>query len=213
MRLCAGRFKRGMKLAQIGTGKTIAVHSPLLFMARDRELADEAYPGDIIGIPNHGTLRVGDTLTEGEQLRFTGLPNFAPEILRRIRLADPTKTKQLRNALNDMAEEGIMQVFHPQIGSNWIVGVVGQLQLEVLISRLQAEYKVDAGFEASPWETARLISAEEPKLLDGFIADHRAALAEDRDGAPVFMAKDAWELSYVQQRNPAVRFAATKDRR
>ena len=213
MRLCAGRFRRGMKLAQVGTGKTIAVHSPILFFARDRELAEEAYPGDIIGIPNHGTLRVGDSLTEGEMLRFTGIPNFAPEILRRVRLADPTKTKQLRNALNDMAEEGIMQVFHPQIGSNWIVGVVGQLQLEVLISRLQAEYKVDAGFEPSPWDTARWISADDPRLIERFIGEHRAAMAGDRDEAPVFMAKDAWELSYVSGRNPDIRFAATKERR
>jgi peptide chain release factor 3 len=213
MRICAGRFKRGMKLSQIGTGKTIAIHSPILFFARERELADEAFPGDIIGIPNHGTLRVGDTLTEGETLRFTGLPNFAPEILRRVRLIDPTKTKQLRNALNDMAEEGIMQVFHPQIGSNWIVGVVGQLQLDVLISRLSAEYKVEAGFEASPWDTARWVTTDDPKALDSFIADHRAAMASDRDEAPVFMAKDAWELSYVQQRHPELRFAATKDRR
>jgi len=212
MRLCAGKFKRGMKLAQVGTGKTIAVHSPLLFMARDRELAEEAYPGDIIGIPNHGTLRVGDTLTEGEQIRFTGIPNFAPEILRRVKLADPTKTKQLRNALNDMAEEGIMQVFFPQIGSNWIVGVVGQLQLEVLISRLQAEYKVDAGFEPSPWDTARWVSAEDPKALDQFISEHRAAMAEDRDGQPVFMAKDMWELNYVSGRFPNIKFASTKER-
>ena len=213
MRLCAGRFRRGMKLAQIGTGKTIAVHSPILFFARERELAEEAFPGDIIGIPNHGTLRVGDTLTEGEALRFTGLPNFAPEILRRVKLADPTKTKQLRNALNDMAEEGIMQVFHPQIGSQWIVGVVGQLQLDVLISRLQSEYKVDAGFEPSPWDTARWVSADDAKTLESFIGEHRAAMAEDRDGAPVFMAKDAWELNYVSGRYPAIRFAATKDRR
>ena len=213
MRLCAGRFRRGMKLAQIGTGKTIAVHSPLLFLARDREVAEEAWPGDIIGIPNHGTLRVGDTLTEGETLRFTGIPNFAPEILRRVRLADPTKTKQLRNALNDMAEEGVMQVFHPQIGSNWIVGVVGQLQLDVMISRLQAEYKVEAGFEASPWDTARWITADDSKALDAFMGEHRSGMAEDRDGAPVFMAKDAWELNYVQGRSPDIRFATTKERR
>ncbi|PTQ09955.1 peptide chain release factor 3 [Sphingomonas oleivorans] len=213
MRMCSGKFRRGMKLAQVGTGKTIAVHSPILFFAQNRELADEAFPGDIIGIPNHGTLRVGDTLTEGEALRFTGLPNFAPEILRRIRLADPTKTKQLRNALNDMAEEGIMQVFHPSIGSQWIVGVVGQLQLDVLISRLQAEYKVDASFEPSPWETARWISADDPKALDEFVGLHRGAMAEDRDGAPVFMAKDGWEINYIAGRHPAVRFTATKDRR
>ena len=213
MRLCAGRFRRGMKLAQVGTGKTIAVHSPLLFLARDRELAEEAYPGDIIGIPNHGTLRVGDTLTEGEAIRFTGIPNFAPEILRRVKLIDPTRTKQLRNALNDMAEEGIMQVFFPAIGSNWIVGVVGQLQLDVLISRLAAEYKVEAGFEPSPWDTARWITTDDPKALEQFMADHRAAMAEDRDAAPVFMAKDAWELSYVAGRFPGVTFGATKERR
>jgi peptide chain release factor 3 len=213
MRLCSGKFRRGMKLTQVGTGKAIAVHSPILFFAQTRELADEAFPGDIIGIPNHGTLRVGDTLTEGETLRFTGLPNFAPEILRRVKLADPTKTKQLRNALNDMAEEGIMQVFHPAIGSQWIVGVVGQLQLDVLISRLQAEYKVDAGFEASPWDTARWITAEDDKALEEFKGLHRSAMAEDRDGAPVFMAKDAWELNYVEGKSPGIRFSATKDRR
>ncbi|KKC26323.1 peptide chain release factor 3 [Sphingomonas sp. SRS2] len=213
MRLCSGKFKRGMKLSQIGTGKTIAVHSPILFFAQNRELAEEAYPGDIIGIPNHGTLRVGDTLTEGEMIRFTGLPNFAPEILRRVKLADPTKTKQLRNALNDMAEEGIMQVFHPSIGSQWIVGVVGQLQLEVMISRLQAEYKVEAGFEPSPWDTARWIAADDDKTLEEFKGLHRSAMAEDRDGAPVFMAKDQWELNYIQGKFPKLRFSATKDRR
>ena len=213
MRLCAGRFRRGMKLAQVGTGRTIAVHSPMLFLARDRELAEEAFPGDIIGIPNHGTLRVGDTLTEGETLRFTGIPNFAPEILRRVKLGDPTRTKQLRTALNDMAEEGVMQVFTPQIGAQLVVGVVGQLQLDVLISRLQAEYKVEASFEPSPWDTARWIAADDDKALDAFMGEHRAAMAADRDGAPVFMAKDAWELSYVQGRNPGLRFAATKERR
>jgi peptide chain release factor 3 len=212
MRLCSGKFKRGMKLKQISTGKVIAVHSPIFFFARERELAEEAFPGDIIGIPNHGALRVGDTLTEGEALTFTGIPNFAPEILRRVKLGDPTKTKQLRNALNDMAEEGVTQIFRPLIGSNWIVGVVGQLQLEVLISRLQAEYKVDAGFEPSPWETARWLSADDPAKLEAFMADHRSALAEDRDGSPVYMARDGWELNYTSQRNPDIRFTATRER-
>jgi peptide chain release factor 3 len=212
MRLCSGKFKRGMKLRQVQTGKVIAVHSPIFFFARERELAEEAWPGDIIGIPNHGALRVGDTLTEGEALTFTGIPNFAPEILRRVKLGDPTKTKQLRNALNDMAEEGVTQIFRPVIGSQWIVGVVGQLQLEVLISRLAAEYKVDAGFEPSPWETARWLSADDPAKLEAFIADHRSAIAEDRDGAPVYMARDAWELNYTSQRHPDVRFTATRER-
>jgi peptide chain release factor 3 len=211
MRLCSGKFKRGMKLNQVGTGKAIAVHSPILFFAQNRETAEEAWPGDIIGIPNHGTLRVGDTLTDGPPKTITGLPNFAPEILRRIALKDPTKTKQLRKALDDLAEEGIIQVFYPEIGSNWVVGVVGQLQLEVLISRLEAEYKVDAKLEASPWDTARWLSGD-PKDLDAFATIHRGALARDRDSALVFMAKDAWELNYVKERNPGLRFSATKER-
>ncbi len=212
MRLCSGRFRRGMKLLQPSTGKSIAVHSPILFFAQNRELADEAWPGDIIGIPNHGTLRVGDTLTEDAAILFTGLPNFAPEILRRVVLADPTKTKQLRKALDDMAEEGVIQVFYPSVGANWIVGVVGQLQLDVLISRLEAEYKVDARFEASPWDTARWIASDDPAALKTFIDGHRGAVAQDRDNAPVFMAKDLWELQFHESRNPAVRFAATKER-
>ncbi|HEX8534013.1 MAG TPA: peptide chain release factor 3 [Allosphingosinicella sp.] len=212
MRLCSGRFKRGMKLLQPSTGKSIAVHSPILFFAQNRELADEAFPGDIIGIPNHGTLRVGDTLTEDESIQFTGLPNFAPEILRRVVLVDPTKTKQLRKALDDMAEEGVTQVFYPSIGANWIVGVVGQLQLDVLISRLEVEYKVDARFEPSPWNAARWIAADNPADLKAFVDTHRSAVATDRDGAPVFMAKDLWELNFHEGRNPNIRFTATKER-
>jgi peptide chain release factor 3 len=212
MRLCSGRFKRGMKLLQPSTGKSIAVHSPILFFAQNRELADEAFPGDIIGIPNHGTLRVGDTLTEEADVQFTGLPNFAPEILRRVVLTDPTKTKQLRKALDDMAEEGVTQVFYPSLGANWIVGVVGQLQLDVLISRLEVEYKVDARFEPSPWNTARWLAADNPADLKAFVDTHKSAVATDRDGAPVFMAKDLWELNFHEGRNPKIRFTATKER-
>jgi peptide chain release factor 3 len=213
MRVCSGKFRRGMKLNQVGTGKSLSVHSPILFFARDRELAEEAYPGDIIGIPNHGTLRVGDTLTEGApDITITGLPNFAPEILRRVVLKDPTKTKQLRKALGDLAEEGITQVFFPQIGSQWIVGVVGQLQLEVLISRLEAEYKVDAALEPSPWDTARWISSADTALMKAFAEQHRTSIATDRDEAPVFMAKDSWDLNYVMSRNEGLKFSATKER-
>ncbi len=212
MRLCSGTFKRGMKLIPSGHGKPIAIHSPILFFARERELADEAFPGDIIGIPNHGTLRVGDTLSERADVRFTGLPNFAPEILRRVVLKDFTKTKQLRKALDDMAEEGVTQVFYPEIGSNWIIGVVGQLQLDVLLSRLDAEYKVAAGLEPSPYDTARWITAENPADLKGFIDLNKGAMAKDRDGNPVFLAKSAWEVGYVQDRYPNVKFAATRER-
>ena len=212
MRLCSGVFKRGMKLTPTGHGKPIAIHSPILFFAQNRELADEAFPGDIIGIPNHGTLRVGDTLSERADVRFTGLPNFAPEILRRVALKDPTKTKQLRKALDDMAEEGVTQVFYPEIGSNWIVGVVGQLQLEVLLSRLEAEYKVDAGLEMAPFETARWLSAETPAELKAFTDLHKGQMAKDRDGNPVLLAKSAWEVGYLVDRYPKVKFAATRER-
>ena len=211
MRLCSGTFKRGMKLTPSGSGKPIAVHSPILFFAQAREVADEAYPGDIIGIPNHGTLRVGDTLSEKADVRFTGLPNFAPEILRRVALKDPTKTKQLRKALDDMAEEGVTQVFYPEIGSNWVVGVVGQLQLDVLLSRLEAEYKVAAALEPAPFDTARWISGDPADLKD-FAEINRGAMARDRDGNPVFLAKSAWEVGYVQDRYPRVKFAATRER-
>lgn len=212
MRLCSGTFKRGMKLTPTGHGKPIAIHSPILFFAQNRELADEAFPGDIIGIPNHGTLRVGDTLSERADVRFTGLPNFAPEILRRVALKDPTKTKQLRKALDDMAEEGVTQVFYPDIGSNWIIGVVGQLQLEVLLSRLEAEYKVDAGLEMAPFETARWVSASDPAELKSFMDLNRGAMAKDRDGNPVFMAKSAWEVNYIAERYSKVAFSATRER-
>lgn len=212
MRLCSGVFKRGMKLTPTGHGKPIAVHSPILFFAQNREVADEAYPGDIIGIPNHGTLRVGDTLSERADVRFTGLPNFAPEILRRVVLKDPTKTKQLRKALDDMAEEGVTRVFYPEIGSNWVIGVVGQLQLEVLISRLDAEYKVAAGLEMAPYETARWISSDDPAALKEFLDLNRGSLAKDRDGNPVYMAKSAWDVGYVADRYPKVKFAATRER-
>ena len=212
MRLCSGTFKRGMKLTPTGHGKPIAIHSPILFFAQNRELADEAFPGDIIGIPNHGTLRVGDTLSERADVRFTGLPNFAPEILRRVALKDPTKTKQLRKALDDMAEEGVTQVFYPEIGSNWIIGVVGQLQLEVLLSRLEAEYKVDAGLEMAPFETARWVSATDPAELKSFMDLNRGAMAKDRDGNPVFLAKSAWEVNYIAERYNKVAFSATRER-
>jgi len=211
MRMVSGTFKRGMKLTPSGSGKPIAVHSPILFFAQDREIADSAEAGDIIGIPNHGTLRVGDTLSERNDVRFTGLPNFAPEILRRVQLKDPTKTKQLRKALDDLSEEGVIQVFYPEFGAQWIVGVVGQLQLEVLVSRLEAEYKVEAALEAAPFATARWLKGP-AAALDTFAEFNRATIAKDRDGDPVFMAKSPWDVGYQQEKNPQLTFSATKER-
>jgi len=211
LRLCSGKFRRGMKLKQSGTGKTLGVHNPILFFAQERETVDEAWPGDIIGIPNHGILRVGDTLSESGDVVFTGIPNFAPEILRRVRLADPMRQKHLTRALESLAEEGVTQVFKPIIGAQWIVGVVGALQLDVLKSRLRAEYGLDADLEASPYDTARWLSGPEADI-DKFLGVYRGQMATDRDGAPVFLAKSNWELGYVADKFPALRFAKTRER-
>src|ERR1700742_1100735 len=209
LRLCSGKFRRGMKLKQSGTDKSIGIHNPILFFAAERETVDEAWPGDIIGIPNHGVLRVGDTLSETGDVVFTGIPNFAPEILRRVRLGDPMKQKHLARALTSLAEEGVTQVFKPMIGAQWVVGVVGPLQLDVLKSRLVAEYGLDADLEPSPYDTARWITASDSDI-EKFIAANRGQMAEDRDGAPVFLAKSAWELNYVGGKFPDVKFAKTR---
>jgi peptide chain release factor 3 len=211
LRLCSGRFRRGMKLKQSGTGRTLGVHNPILFFAQERETVDEAWPGDVIGIPNHGTLRVGDSLSESGELVFTGIPNFAPEILRRVRLGDPMKQKHLARALESLAEEGVIQVFRPLLGTQWIVGVVGALQLDVLKSRLRAEYGLDTELEASPYDTARWVSGTPPEM-DRFTAFYRGQMAQDRDGAPVFLAKSEWELGYVGEKFPAITYAKTRER-
>ncbi len=210
-RLCSGRFRRGMKVKHVRSGKTMAIFNPVFFLARDRELAEEAFPGDILGIPNHGALRIGDALTEGEDLRFTGIPSFAPEVLRRVRLDDPMKAKQLRKALEDLAEEGVSQLFKPLNGSTWIVGVVGQLQFDVLATRIEGEYNLRAGFEDAPFETARWITADDKLLIDKFVAANGPAMAEDRDGALVFLARNAWTLSRAQQDFPQLRFSSTRE--
>ena len=212
MRVCSGALKRGMKLTNARAGKAIAIQNPITFFARDRELAELARPGDIVGIPNHGTLRVGDTLSERGDVSFTGLPDFAPEILRRIRLDDPMKSKQMRKGLEDLAEEGVIRIFKPSIGSNWIVGVVGALQLDVLATRMEAEYSLKLGFEPSPYEVARWVAADDPAELKRLLDTHRSAMAEDGDGALVLLMRNAWELGRLQQDWPNVRFTAVKER-
>jgi peptide chain release factor 3 len=211
LRLCSGEFVRGMKLKQSGSGRMLGVHNPILFFAQERETVDEAWPGDVIGIPNHGVLRVGDTLSESGEVVFTGIPNFAPEMLRRVRLGDPMKQKHLARALESLAEEGVIQVFRPLIGAQWIVGVVGALQLDVLKSRLHAEYGLDTDLEASPYDTARWISGTGAEI-EKFVSFYREQMAEDRDGAPVFLAKSNWELGYVSQKFSAITFAKVRER-
>ncbi len=211
LRVSSGCFRRGMKLKQVRTGKDIMVHSPILFLAQDREIAEDAGPGDVIGIPNHGTIRVGDTFTEGESLRFTGLPVFAPEILRRVRLGDTTRIKQLRQALEDLADEGLVQVFKPSLGSNWIVGVVGMLQLDVLASRAKQEYRIDIDFEGVPYTTARWLHSKDKPALEAFLGANSNNVVRDRNGNPVFLANGAWELDYHMKKNESIEFAKTKE--
>ncbi len=211
MRVCSGKLQRGMKAKLVRTGKTMALNAPQFFFAKDRQLAEEAFPGDVVGIPNHGTLRIGDTLTEGEDLVFRGVPSFAPEILRRVKIGDAMKAKKLREALGQMAEEGVVQLFVPHDGSGAIVGVVGALQLDVLGERLTAEYGLDAGFESSRFETCRWITAKDPAELDKFIRAHPSSMAVDLDGAPVFMGTSAWDLRYEQDKWPQVAFSDVKD--
>jgi peptide chain release factor 3 len=211
VRLCSGRFERGMKVHHIRTGKTMSVHNPVLFMARDRELAEEAWAGDIIGIPNHGTLRIGDALTEGEELRFTGIPSFAPELLKKVRPADPMRAKHLGRALLQLAEEGAAQVFRPSLGTDWIVGVAGALQFEVLADRLRTEYNLDANLEGTTLYTARWVEADDPLQLKKFLQAHYANMAEDHNGAPVFLARNAWHLKSTGEDWPQIRFLKTKE--
>ena len=211
VRFCSGHFKRGMKLNHVRSGKALAVNNPIYFFAQERALTEEAFAGDVIGIPNHGTLRVGDTLTEGPPFRFTGLPSFAPEVMRRVRLDDSMRVKQLRRALDDLAEEGLVQVFKPVIGSNWIVGVVGPLQLDVLASRVRQEYKTEISFEPVPYSTARWISADDEDKVRAFMDSNVMQVARDRDERPVFLPKNDWELRYAREHFPAVRFEETRE--
>ena len=210
-RMASGRFQRGMKLKVQNTAKQLSVNAPIMFFASDRELAEDAYAGDVIGIPNHGVLRVGDSLSESGLIRFAGLPNFAPEILQRVRVKDPLKAKHLRKALDGLAEEGVTQLFRPEMGADFIVGAVGQLQFEVMADRLGEEYGLDVVFEPSPWAEARWIGGTGADLED-FMGKYRGQMARDIDDDPVFLAKSSWETGYVAERFPNVAFTKTKER-
>jgi peptide chain release factor 3 len=211
VRLCSGHFKRGMKLTHVRSGKAMVMHNPVLFLARDREVAEEAWAGDIIGIPNHGQLRIGDALTEGEALRFTGIPAFAPEMLQKVRPRDPLKSKHLGKALQQLAEEGVASVFKPMIGADWIVGVVGALQFDVMADRIRTEYDVPVIFEPTPVHAVRWVESDDARLLKRFIDTNQSAVAEDHDGAPVFMARNAWHLDKAAEEFKGLRFEKTKE--
>jgi peptide chain release factor 3 len=210
VRLCSGHLRRGMKLVHVRSGTVLPLHNPVLFLAQERGLAEEAWAGDIIGIPNHGKLRIGDTLTEGEALRFTGIPSFAPELLRRVRTTDPMRAKHLSRALHQMAEEGAARIFKPRIGADFIVGVVGALQFEVLAERIKNEYGIPLCFESAGLLTARWVSGE-PNRLREFEAAHSAEVAEDHSGDLVFLARNAWHLETTIRESEGVTFSKVKE--
>lgn len=211
MRICSGHFKRGMKLVQVRTNKEIKVPTPVMFLAQERELAEDAFAGDIIGIPNHGQLRIGDTLTEGEKINFTGIPSFAPELLKSARALDPLKSKHLGNALQQIAEEGGASIFKPIIGAEWIVGVVGTLQFEVMAYRIKTEFNLPVMFEPTQYFTARWIACDDKEEFKRFQDANRMNIAEDHDGELVFLARNAWHLNKTQEDFPKVKFNKTRE--
>jgi peptide chain release factor 3 len=210
VRLASGHFERGMKLLHVRSKKPMAIANPVMFLAADRELAEEAWAGDIIGIPNHGQLRIGDALTEGEALHFTGIPSFAPELLSGVRAMDPMKAKHLEKALMQFAEEGAAKVFKPMIGSGFIVGVVGALQFEVLASRIEQEYSLPVRFEPSNFTSARWVAGPKDEM-EKFINVNKGHIAVDNDGATVFLTRLKWDIDRVERDYPALKLTATKE--
>lgn len=212
MRICSGTFTRGMKLRHHRVGKDVAVSNATIFLAQDRTNVEEAYPGDIIGIPNHGTIKIGDTFTGSkEELKFVGIPNFSPEHFRRVRLRNPLKAKQLQKGLEQLAEEGAVQLFRPQVNNDYILGAVGILQFDVIIARLQDEYSVDAAYEPCSINTARWIQCEDKKIFAEFKDYYSAELAIDAEGALAYLAPNPWRLESAQERYPKVQFLTTRE--
>lgn len=211
VRVASGHFERGMKLKVTRTGKDFRPNTVVSFLSQRRELLEEAFGGDIIGIPNHGVLHLGDTLTEGEPLQFTGLPFFAPEMFRNVEVADPLKTKQLRAGLTQLGEEGAIQVFRPMAGSVLMLGAVGQLQFEVVAHRLEHEYGVKARIQPCRFQVARWVTADDENELKRFIAanDHRMAL--DAVDAPTILVEYAPELRAIQENWPKIHFHALRE--
>ncbi|MEO8417515.1 MAG: peptide chain release factor 3 [Methylophilaceae bacterium] len=210
LRVCSGRFERGMKIKQVSSAKLMAVNNAITFMAQDRNTTDEAYAGDIIGIPNHGTVKLGDTFTEGEDLKFTGIPSFAPEFFRRARLKNPLKMKQLQKGLQQLAEEGASQLFRPLLSNDLILGAVGTLQFDVVAHRLEFEYGVDIVFENYDCSTARWLRGSDADLKA--IADkYGFNVALDGANEHVYLAPNRVNLQMAQERYPDIKFLETRE--
>jgi peptide chain release factor 3 len=212
LRVCSGTFRRGMRIVHVRTGKELQVRNAMTFLARDRSIVEEAYPGDIIGIPNHGTIRIADTFTEGENLQFTGVPSFAPELFRRVRLRDPMKAKQLQKGLEQVCEEGAAQLFRPLIGSDYIVGALGALQFEVIEARLRDEYSVDAAFEGMALQVCRWVSFAadaKPDVRRTFENAYTRDLFLDGGGSLCLLTETRFRAEYIAEKNPGVRLTTT----
>lgn len=211
MRICSGMFKKGMKVRHHRINKEINLANAIIFMAQDREHVEEAWPGDIIGLPNHGTIKIGDTFTTKEELKFTGIPNFAPEHFRRVLLKNPLKSKQLQKGLVQLSEEGAIQVFHPLIGSDYVMGAVGVLQFEVTVARLKNEYGVDAIYEPVNFRAARWVSCSEKKKLTEFERSNQSSLARDGEGFLTYLAESDWMLNFFMEKWPDIEFHKTRE--
>jgi peptide chain release factor 3 len=211
VRVASGHFERGMRLKVVRTGKELRPNTVVSFLSQRRELLDEAFAGDIIGIPNHGVLQLGDTLTEGEALQFTGLPFFAPEMFRSVEVADPLKTKQLRAGLTQLGEEGAIQVFRPAAGTVLLLGAVGQLQFEVVAHRLEHEYGCKARITPARYNVARWVTSDDAKELQRFIDHNAHRVAYDAVDAPTVLLEYAGELRAMQDNWPKIKFHALRE--
>ncbi len=209
-RICSGRFERGMKVRHLRLGRDIQISNATIFMAQDRTNVEEAFAGDIIGIHNHGTIKIGDTFTQGEELRFTGIPSFAPEHFRKVRLLNPMKSKALEKGLVQLAEEGTTQVFKPLFGAEWVVGAVGMLQFEVVLHRLKFEYSVEIAYEPVAYATARWVDGER-KQLEEFEKREKMNLYIDGEGKLTYMAASQWRLDNTIENWPKIAFHATSE--
>ena len=211
MRVCSGAFERGMKLRHVRIGKDVRIANAITFLASDRDHVETAYPGDIIGLHNHGTIRIGDTFTQGESLKFEGIPNFAPELFRRAVLKDPMRMKALQKGLVELCEEGASQLFRPLMGNDLIVGAVGALQFDVVAHRLRTEYGVDCQFEPVNVSTARWVYSDDPRQLTRFQERQQENLAEDVSGALAYIAPSRVNLQLTEERWPDIEFRATRE--
>ena len=210
-RVCSGMYRKGMKMHHVRIGRDVLVANALTFLAADRGHVEEAYPGDIIGLHNHGTIRIGDTFTQGEELKYTGIPNFAPELFRRAVLKDPLRMKALQKGLDQLSEEGATQLFRPLKNNDLILGAVGVLQFDVVAQRLKDEYKVDCLFEPVSVATARWVQCDDAKILQRFRDKAYENLAVDQAGELVYIAPTRVNLELAMERHPDVRFHATRE--